>query len=211
MDFSKAFGAEFREVVDGERDGKPTHIVRMRRTYPTTPTDLWSALTEQERLGRWFAEVSGDFELAGRFSIKGNADGSITVCDPPRSLAITWEFGGSTSWVAVQVKAVEAGALLTLEHESPTDEASEAHWEKYGPGATGLGWELALLGLEMHFLHPDAVIREAGEAWAGGPDAKAIMIQWAEAWGQAHILSGAPAEAVRQSVARIVGFYIGEA
>ncbi|MCB1043649.1 MAG: SRPBCC family protein [Acidobacteria bacterium] len=209
MDFSKAFGASFREVVDGEREGMPTHIVRMSRTYPTNPSDLWSALTEKDRIKRWFAVVNGDFKLGGRFSIEGNAEGSITVCDPPHALRVTWEYGGSTSWVAVHLKADNQGTLLTLEHENPTDEASEAHWVKYGPGATGLGWELALMGLEMHFLYPDEEICEAGMAWAGGEEAKAVMIQWANAWGEAHIKSGAPAEAAHQTTQRIVAFYTG--
>ena len=59
MEFSKAFGASFRETVKSERDGKSTRIVRASRTYPTNQSDLWSALTEKVRIKRWFAEVSG--------------------------------------------------------------------------------------------------------------------------------------------------------
>ena len=33
----------------------------------------------------------------------GNAGGEIKACDPPRHLALTWEFGGQTSWVDVQL------------------------------------------------------------------------------------------------------------
>lgn len=210
MDFSKALGATFREVDNGERDGRPTHIVRASRTYPTTPDDLWSAMTDKERIHRWFAEVSGDLRLGGRFSIKGNADGDITVCEPPKSLALTWEFGGNTSWVRVAVEESENGALLTLEHELPTDEKSEAHWDQYGPGATGVGWDMALLGLDAYLSSDGQPILEAGAAWAEGVQGKATLRTWADAWGEAHVKAGAPMQTARDMAERTAGFYTGE-
>ena len=39
--------------------------VRFERTYATTCEDLWSAVTEPERLARWFAPVSGDLAVGG--------------------------------------------------------------------------------------------------------------------------------------------------
>ena len=150
IDFESAFGAEIREVGKGERESRPTHMVRLSRTYPTSQADLWTAITEKQRIERWFGKVSGDFKLGGKFSIKDNAEGDIISCDPPHTLVLTWEFGGNKSWVTATIQEVEDGALLTLEHEIPTDEESEAHWDKYGPGATGVGWEMAMLGLGGH-------------------------------------------------------------
>lgn len=210
MDFSKAFGATFREVGSSERNGSPTHIVRASRTYTTTPDDLWNAITEKMRIRRWFAEVSGDFRLGGRFSIKGNADGDVTACQPPKSLALTWEFGGNTSWVRVTVEKVEEGALLTLEHELPTDEKSEAHWKQYGPGATGVGWEMAILGLDAHLSRAEQMSLEAGAAWAEGAQSKATLRSWAKAWGEAHVKAGAPLQAARDIAEQTAKFYTGE-
>lgn len=210
MDFSKAFGATFREVGSGEREGNPTHIVRASRTYPTTQDDLWSAVTEKERIRRWFAEVSGDFRLGGRFSIQGNADGDITDCEPPTALALTWEFGGNTSWVRVAVEKVEDGTLLTLEHEIPTDTKSEAHWDQYGPGATGVGWEMAILGLDGHLSGDGQSSLEAGAAWAEGVQGKATLRTWAEAWGEAHIRAGAPRQIAMDMAEQTAKFYAGE-
>lgn len=72
--------------------------------------------------------ASGTTDDSGRFAIKGNADGDITDYEPPRMLALTWEFGGAISWVRITIERAEEGALLTLEHEIPTDEKSEMHW-----------------------------------------------------------------------------------
>jgi uncharacterized protein YndB with AHSA1/START domain len=210
MEFNKAFGASFREVGKSERDGKPTRIVRASRTYPTNQSDLWSALTEKVRIKRWFAEVSGDLELGGRFAIKDNADGEIIACEPPRTLALTWEFSGNISWVRVTVEEAEDGALLTLEHEMPTDEESEAHWLQYGPGATGVGWEMAFIGLDVHLSGDGRPLLDAGAAWAEGAQGKATLRTWAKAWGEAHVRSGAPKLVANGMADRTADFYTGE-
>jgi uncharacterized protein YndB with AHSA1/START domain len=210
MDYNKAFGATFREVSTSERNGQATRIVRASRTYRTSQTDLWSALTEKERIRRWFGEVSGDFELGGRFSIKDNADSEIIACEPPKTLALTWEFDGNISWVKVTVAESKDGALLTLEHELPTDEKSEAHWKQYGPGATGVGWELAFLGLDAHLADDRHASREAGEAWAETARGKTTVRAWAQAWGEAHVRSGAPTRIAKDLADQTGGFYTGE-
>lgn len=210
MDFNEALGASFREVGHGERDGHPTHIVRASRSYTTTPDDLWSALTDKERVPRWLAKVTGDFKQGGRFSIEGNADGDIVTCEPPRMLALTWEIGDNTSWVNVTIEKSDDGALLTLEHEHPTDPESQTHWDQYGPGATGVGWELAILGLDMHVSGDGASIIEAGEAWAESTTGKATLRRWAEAWGEAHAKAGADTQIAIATAERTAAFYTGE-
>lgn len=210
MDINEAFGASVREVGSGERDGCPTHIVRAIRSYPTSPADLWSALTDKERVQRWFAKVTGDFKQGGRFSIEGNAEGDIVVCEPPKLLALTWEFGGNTSWVRVTIEKSDEGACLTLEHEHPTDPKSQAHWDQYGPGATGVGWELALLGLDMHLTGDGASIIEAGEAWAESAEGKATLREWAKAWGKVHTEFGTDAQTAMETAERTAAFYTGE-
>jgi len=210
MDFSEAFGATFRTVGESQRDGKPTRIVRASRIYPTSQRDLWSALTEKERICRWFADVSGDLEPGGRYSIKDNASGRITACEPPKTLALTWEFGSNVSWVSVTVEEAKDGAHLTLEHEMPTDPESESHWAEYGPGATGVGWELAFIGLDVHLSGDGQSSLDAGTAWAEGAQGKATLRTWAEDWGKAHVNAGEPAETANDMADRTAAFYTGE-
>ena len=127
MDYNSAFGAEFREVDGRLRDGKPTRVVRATRTYPTEQADLWDALTNGDRIPRWFLPVSGDLRPGGRYQLEGNAGGTIIRCDPPSALDVTWEFAGNVSWVIVRLLSEADGTLLTLEHEMPKDEEAEAH------------------------------------------------------------------------------------
>src|SRR5688500_7255674 len=92
-------GAEVREVADRERDGKPVKVVVMARTYDTDVDDLWDALTDPARIPRWFAPVTGDLKLGGRYHVQGNASGTILRCEPSKVFDISWEFAGATSWV----------------------------------------------------------------------------------------------------------------
>ena len=90
-------GAVDRTVSSLERDGQAARAVTLARSYATTVEDLWDAVTKAERIGRWFLPVSGDLELGGRYQLEGNAGGTITHCERPSFLALTWEFGGDVS------------------------------------------------------------------------------------------------------------------
>ena len=140
-------GLVTREVRSGTRDGAPTKISVARRTYPTDQADLWDALTNADRLPRWFLPVTGELKVGGRYQLKGNAGGVVERCDEPRSFTVTWEFGGHGSWLRVTLVPDGQGTVLELAHEAHVDPAM---WGQYGPGAVGVGWDLALLGLERH-------------------------------------------------------------
>ena len=66
--------------------------VRVEDVYATDPHDLWSALTDPERLGRWLGEVSGDLTLGGqfraRFTSSWTGPGRVEVCEPPHRLLV---------------------------------------------------------------------------------------------------------------------------
>lgn len=207
-DIAQLIGAVTREVRDAERDGKKVRIVIAARDYETDVEDLWDAIANPERLPRWFAPVSGDFKVGGRFQIKGNADGTITECRPPHHLKLTWEFAGQVSWVEVALSRTGAGARLELRHIAPLD----PHWAQYGPGATGVGWELGLFGLARHLRDRSAQKPpEADAEWFATPQAKHFIALSSAAWGEADIASGAAAASARAAAEATRKFYCGEA
>src|SRR3546814_13244331 len=74
--------------------------------------------------------------------------GTVTACEPPKSFALTWEFGGGISWVEVELaEAGDDSTRLTLRHIAPLDDKSEEFWDRFGPAAAGVGWDLPLLVL----------------------------------------------------------------
>ena len=211
MDYSRAMGAEFREVRDVEHEGKPARAVEGSRVYSTQAGDLWDALTNAERIPRWFLPIHGDLRLGGHYHLEGNAEGTITRCDPPEALDVTWEYAGNVSWVSVRLEPENAGVRLTLVHTMLKDEAGESHWETYGPGATGVGWDLSFLGLGLHLDSGGGTIdREADEAWLASDPGKAFLCACAEAWGSAHVTAGEDPQVAEAMAGRTASFYTGE-
>jgi uncharacterized protein YndB with AHSA1/START domain len=203
-----AIGAEVREFVEREHEGKPARVVSASRLYHTDAEDLWDALTNAERLPRWFLPIEGELRLGGRYQLEGNAGGTITRCERPRALDVTWEFGGDTSWVNVRLTPEGKDTRLTLEHVMHAADGDE-HWTRFGPGAAGVGWELGLLGLGLHVESGEAVPPEANAAWMVSDEARAFIRASAEAWAAAHIAAGEAPEVARGMAERTAAFYTG--
>jgi hypothetical protein len=154
--------------------------------------------------------VTGELKVGGRYQLQGNAGGTITRCDRPDALDLTWEFGGGTTWVNIRLTPDGARARLTLEHIAPRDGVGEEHLKKFGPGAVGIGWDLGLLGLERHVASPStAVDKEAIEAWTRSSEGKAFMRTSGEAWGAAHAASGEDPDEARAKAERTIAAYTG--
>lgn len=205
-DVAGVLGLVARAVRNFEKDGKPASAVTLTRLYDTGVDDLWDALTSRERLPRWFLPVEGDLRLGGRYQLRGNAGGTITACTPPTHFAATWEFGGGTSWIDVKLAAERGKARLTLEHTA----LIEDHWNQFGPGAVGIGWDLALIGLGRYLATGASVDHATAEAWMGSPNGKAFMRASGEAWRMAHVASGVEPASAKERSDRTIAFYLGE-
>lgn len=207
IDIAHHIGATTREVTRREHDGRPAWVLTAARTYATDIADLWDALTSPSRIPRWFMPISGELRLGGRYQLQGNAGGEITRCEAPQTLAVTWEFGGNVSWVTVSLtQAGEGATRLVLEHVAYVPEEM---WAQYGPGATGVGWELGLLGLALHLASKGAFERSEAEAWSASDEGKRFIGQSSAGWGEAAIAAGTEPEAARAAADRTTAFYTG--
>ena len=210
MQISNAIGAEFRSVGETTHNGVDARVVAGERLYDASREDVFAAMTDPARIARWFSPVSGDLRLGGRYQIEGNAGGEITRCDPPEALDVTWEFAGSVSWVTVRLQTEGDGTRLSLRHIIGKDEKSEAHWRQYGPGATGVGWDLSMLGLALYFEGGgENLDREAIHAWMASAAGKTFIRRCADGWAKAHI-AGGEKQATAEAMAKATGdFYTG--
>jgi len=101
--------------------------VRMEDVYDTDITDLWSAITEPDRLARWIATVEGDLRVGGiiqtHFTSTWEGPGRIDVCDAPKHLAITMEAGSEDEAVieAVLTEEGDRTRLVVEERGLPLD------------------------------------------------------------------------------------------
>ncbi|MEM7457305.1 MAG: SRPBCC family protein [Planctomycetota bacterium] len=210
MDFSNPLGIEYRVVGEAEHRGEPVRIVSGGRVFETDIEDLWDALTNAERIPRWFLPISGDLKTGGTYQLEGNAGGHIERCDPPDAFEVTWECGGTASWVRVSLVPEAGGTKLTLEHIMKKDEASEEHWAKYGPGATGVGWDLGFVGLDLHLRTGEPIDQAESHQWMVTDAGKDFIRKSAKAWESAHIASGEEVTTASQMAELTAKAYTGE-
>jgi uncharacterized protein YndB with AHSA1/START domain len=200
-------GLVTRTVDTVDHPDGPAKLLVATRSYDTTIDDLWSALTDADRIPRWFMPISGDLAPGGRFQLEGNAGGEILSCEPPQRFEVTWEFGGTTSWVTVQLSAEGTDRTgLELRHLA---QVPDELWDQYGPGATGVGWDLALLGLDLHLSSGAAVSPEEVVSWEATPEAHAFKSEISTAWGEASIAAGADPATAKAAAKRTLAFYTG--
>lgn len=197
-------GLVTREVRTGSRDGVPTRIAVARRDYPTDQADLWNALTDIERIPRWFLPISGDLRVGGRYQLEGNANGVVEQCDAPERFAVTWEMGPQISWLTVVLTPAADGTELELRHEAPVE---PEFWTQYGPGAVGVGWDLALMGLGLHLSSGEAVDPAEGLAFPTTPEGLTFVRTAALGWAEAAAGDGDDPAAANAAAQRTIDFY----
>jgi uncharacterized protein YndB with AHSA1/START domain len=207
FDLFAHMNAMTRVVRNLERDGKPAKAVVATCVYDTDVDDLWEAITSKERLKRWFAPVSGELQLGGRFQVENNAAGTITECERNRRIGATWEFGGGMSWVNITLTPDGAGTRMELEHIAIDD----PHFYMFGPGAVGVGWDLGFMGLARHLDQPTAEKpQEAEEGWVASQEGKDFIRGTSDSWGQASIAAGEDSDKALAAAEATRKFYTGE-
>ncbi|MBW0089556.1 SRPBCC domain-containing protein [Pseudonocardia sp. KRD-184] len=124
----------------------PREIV-LRKEFPDPVDDVWSAVTDSERLGRWFGTYTGRGRVGGtvEFTVTGEVDAggevaqpvTVTIheCDAPRRLVVDIPEDASRSWrVAVDIEPAGTGAVLVFTQaavEGLDDADIAAGWRWY--------------------------------------------------------------------------------
>lgn len=115
-------------VLGSMRRLDDTHgAVRVEDLYDTDIDDLWSAISEPDRLARWIGTVEGDLRLGGtiqaKFTSSWEGSGRVDVCDAPRHLVVTMEPGTNDEGVIEAVLSAEGAhtRLVVEERGLPLD------------------------------------------------------------------------------------------
>jgi uncharacterized protein YndB with AHSA1/START domain len=107
-----------------------TAAVRFERRYAASARELWSALTDADRMRRWLgAAVSIEGRVGGAVRLRWDSGdemrGVITAFEPGRLLEYTWcePALGVESVVRFELRAEPSGTVLVLEHtQVPADQ-----------------------------------------------------------------------------------------
>jgi uncharacterized protein YndB with AHSA1/START domain len=113
-------------------------VVHMEDRFDTSIEDLWSAITEPDRLARWLARVEGELKLGGEFRASFTSTwegpGRVDICEPPRRLLVTMQPGEEDETVieAVLTPDGEHTLLVVEDRGLPVAEAP----------VHGAGWQV---------------------------------------------------------------------
>jgi uncharacterized protein YndB with AHSA1/START domain len=139
-------------------DGKAT--VRVEDRFSTGIDDLWSAVTDPERLARWVAAVDGDLRLGGMFhasfTSSWDGPGRVDVCEPPRRLLVTMSPGDEDQTV-IEAELFPEGSATRL----VVEERGLSLEDAYGHGA---GWQVHVEDLQIYLAGEPA--RDWKTRWA---------------------------------------------
>jgi uncharacterized protein YndB with AHSA1/START domain len=100
-------------------------VVRIEDRFDVPVADVWSALTDPDRLLHWLGEVEGDLRLGGEFHARFFASGwegtgRIEACEPQQRLLVATTQAG---------KSVEQAIEVTL---TAGDDHTRVTWEERG-------------------------------------------------------------------------------
>lgn len=203
--------AAHRAMGTGTVPAGDAYTIELRRRYAAPIDDVWDALASPERLHRWLKPVTGDLRPGGRFELDGGEHGEILRCDPPRLLKVTWLYGPDadawpgTSEVEVRLVPGPVGDTeLVLIHAATVEDPL---LPTYGPGAGGVGWDLALLALARLLAGGETAAHEGVHK---SPEGREFIRRSAAAWGQAHLAAGGEPEHVAAAVVATTNFYVSD-
>jgi uncharacterized protein YndB with AHSA1/START domain len=208
IDVRQQISSVRRTVGDRTLEAGEARVSTISQVYGTGIDDLWEVVTTAERIERWFLPVSGELKEGGHYQLTGQAGGSITRCDKPRGFAATWEYGGQVSWIEVRLSEEEGGTRFELEHVAHVDDDM---WDQFGPGATGVGWDMGLLGLANHLADPDGARPGSAEmaAWVTSEEGRLTMRLASDEWAAAAVANGDAPDVATARADRVYAAYTG--
>jgi len=145
--------------------------------------------------------------VGGRYQLEGNAAGTIERCDPPRGFTATWEYGGDVTWIELRLSPEpDGGTRFELEHIAHVE---DERWAQFGPGAVGVGWDLALIGLTVHLASGGSRDPHEVMAWSTSEEGRRFMSASSERWRDASVAAGTDRAAAEAAADRTTAFYTG--
>lgn len=184
----------------------------LRTVLADSPAQVWPELTDPARLARWYGpvEITGDADAGIEFSTVGGAHGRVITAEEPHLLRLTWEYGGHEDELEIRLDPEDDGSSrLRLEQVSSVPLAV---FESYGPGATALGWDIAVLGLVSR---TDAwrdlrlAVPAPDPAWLASAEGTELVRAWSIRWAAASVAAGTEEDLARRAEAGTTQAYGG--
>ncbi len=126
-------------ILGSLREENGTGTVRVEDVYDTSIDDLWSAITQPERLARWLVKVTGDVSTGDDFGLQFTSSwtgfGRVDICDAPRHVRVTtWSDEDAPGVIdATLIEEADGTRLIVEESGLPLAEypAHGAGWQAH--------------------------------------------------------------------------------
>lgn len=134
-------------------------VLRFERHYAAPPADVWSALTDAERLARWSLPAVIEPGVGGSVTFDygdlGTGSGTVLAWEEPTLLEYEWTetMAGDTWRIRFRLTPEGDGTRLVFEHLAPNPHGPEF--------AAGWHWYLDRLARELDGDPPDGVTTDA--------------------------------------------------
>ncbi|HJG91119.1 MAG TPA: SRPBCC domain-containing protein [Brachybacterium massiliense] len=193
---------------DGHRQVRAT--LTLTTHVDCAPAQLWPLLTAPAELPRWFGTVTGELREGGSFEVPGGARGRVLEIESPHRLSLAWDRGTGEDPLLIQLDPEDDGTTqLRLRHTALVD-AEE--FERTGPGALALDWEVALLALAAH---TDgwrssclAAVPVPTPRWRRSNEAAAFLRAWSVRWAAEAIAAGVDEATARRGEAETTRMHL---
>jgi hypothetical protein len=114
---------------------------------------------------------------------------------------------GEVSWIELRLSREGDGRTrMELEHIAHVD---DGRWMQFGPGAVGVGWDLATLGLGRYLRSGQTVDPNEAAAWSASDEGRMFIATSSKRWGDASRRSGTDPATAEAAAERTTAFYTG--
>ncbi|HWU27922.1 MAG TPA: SRPBCC domain-containing protein [Microbacterium sp.] len=153
-----AVGLGSAQYADADAHGSTTKVegvmhvdtstVALAMTCTVDRENVWAALTERDRLSRWFGELAMAPDDARQADITVSGTGEevsvrILACEPDCRLSLEWTVDDEVSTVTVVLGDAEGGTAVILQEDGVPEQLTDAYRRGWGAHLRRLDAELS--------------------------------------------------------------------
>jgi len=197
-----------QRTVDLEDLGPSVRVTTsLRTTLGDAPSALWPMLTRPALLETWYGPVT---VADGAFEAVGGAHGGVLEAEAPHRLRLSWEYGTNVDDLAIALDPEDDGTTeLRLVHVA---DVPHEVFDRFGPGATALGWDIALLGLAARtgaWRELCLDVPAPSAVWLASEDGARYVRAWSIRWAAASVAAGTDETVARRGEVETARAYGG--
>lgn len=134
------------KILGSVREENGAGTVHVEDVYPTDIDDLWTAVSQPERLARWLVTVTGDTTSGAEFGLSFTSGwtgfGRVEICEAPRRLRVsTWSDEDAPGVIDATLTEEGDGTRLVIEESGLPLDVYPAH---------GAGWQAHIEDLRTY-------------------------------------------------------------